>query len=265
MKIISLQSGSCGNCIYVESGNTKLLFDAGISGRQAALRLAAHNVDIRDVQAVIISHEHADHIACAGIFQRKFDVPIHVSKATLNAALKNKNLGTLSTIRYFSPGETISCGDMLVETIPTPHDGIDSIACVVQNNRHRIGILTDLGHVFSGLPEIVSTLDAVLLESNYDPMMLKKGPYPPHLKQRIQGEKGHISNIESAELIQTAASPKLKWVCLSHLSEQNNSPHLALQTHQRYLAGRVRPDRVRRDTIALYTASRYKAVALPEL
>ena len=257
LKIIALQSGSCGNCIYVESGRTRLLIDAGISGRQASLRLAAHGVDIHTVQAVVISHEHADHIKCAGIYQRKFHAAIHVSKATLDAARRYRNLGSLDAVKYFTPGDAISFSDVRVETIPTPHDGIESTAFVVQDDRYRIGILTDLGNVFAGLPDIVSSLDAVLLESNYDPTMLERGPYPPALKKRITGENGHISNIDSAELIQTAASSKLRWVCLSHLSEQNNSPNIALQTHLRYLTGRVK--------VGLYVASRYEAVALPEL
>ena len=106
---------------------------------------------------------------------------------------------------------------------------------VVDDGKHRLGILTDLGHVFSGLADVIASLDAVLLESNYDPDMLANGPYPDWLKERIAGPAGHISNFEAAELLKTAASKRMKWACLGHLSQDNNTPKLALATHRKIL------------------------------
>ncbi len=255
MLAIALQSGSNGNCIYVESEQTRVLFDAGISGLQAERRLAAFGRSICDVDALFISHEHADHIACAGIYQRKFGLPLYVTQPTLSQAARWRALGKLADVRYFVPGEQLACGDLKVETIRTPHDGIDSTAFVVECAGRRLGLLTDLGHVFKELPQIVSSLDGILIESNYDPSLLESGPYPPRLKQRIRGNGGHLSNQEAAELLCSAASSRLVWACLAHLSEQNNTPTLAIQAHAQLVAGRVQ----------LLAASRRGAVALPEL
>ncbi len=250
MIAISLQSGSSGNCIYVETPDARLLFDAGITGVQAADRLAAHGRDIRTVDAVIISHDHGDHIRHAGVFQRKYGLPIYVTPATLAAAASRCTLGKLKDVRHFRSSEKLRFGGVCVQSIPTPHDGADGSVFVIEAGPKRLGIMTDLGHVFQGLTRLVSSLDAVFLESNYDPEMLANGPYPSYLKQRIRGPRGHLSNFESAELLRRAAEGKrLKWACLAHLSEQNNHPDLALKTHRAVLS----------ECISLYTADRYRA------
>jgi phosphoribosyl 1,2-cyclic phosphodiesterase len=248
MIAVSLQSGSNGNCIYVEAEGVKMLFDAGISGRQAEQRLAALGRDIRDVQALIISHDHADHLRCAGVFQRKYGLPLYITRRTLEAG-QTQNLGRLTDKHFFRAGEPLDLGSVSVETIPTPHDGADGVAFVVKARRRRLGILTDLGHLFEGLAETVATLDAVFLESNFDPEMLDRGPYPDFLKRRILGRGGHLSNQEAAGLLGTAASDRLQWACLAHLSEQNNDPDLARETHRRILA----------DRFPLHMAGRYAA------
>ena len=235
MIAISLQSGSNGNSIYVEADGVKLLFDAGISGIRAEERLAMHGRDIRKVDAVIISHDHADHICCAGVFQRKYGLPIYATRQTLAAGNVRCALGKLKDIRHFKAGEEIKFGKVSVQTIPTPHDGEDGVAFVVEKGSKRLGILTDLGHVFKGLDEIIASLDAVFIESNYDPEMLENGPYPHFLKQRIQGPGGHISNIEAAQLLSASAKKRLKWACLAHLSEENNHPEIARRTHKKIL------------------------------
>lgn len=231
MITISLQSGSSGNSIYVEANNTRLLFDAGICGIRAERRLADHGFDIRRVDALILSHDHSDHIRFAGVYQRKYGIPIYVTPATLKAGHARHNLGTLSDIRYFCAGDTLRFGNLFVQTIPTMHDGADGSAFAVSHEGKRLGILTDLGHAFEGLGKVVSFLDAVYLESNYDPEMLETGPYPVFLKRRIHGPGGHLSNAEAAELL-GAHGGRLKWACLAHLSEQNNHPDIAIKTHR---------------------------------
>jgi phosphoribosyl 1,2-cyclic phosphodiesterase len=248
MKVISLQSGSNGNCIYVETAGQKLLFDAGISGVAAQRRLESHGIDIRRVDAVFISHDHSDHSRCAGVFLRKFGLPIFATKETLRAAQSWQQLGKMDGVRHFEAGATIELGDLAVQTVPTPHDAADGVAFVIHSHGRRLGILTDLGHVFDGLEDLIATLDAVVLESNYDVRMLRDGPYPATLKTRIAGPGGHISNIESAQLL-ARSGRGLKWACLAHLSEENNHPELALATN--------------RDTapahLPLMVASRYEA------
>jgi phosphoribosyl 1,2-cyclic phosphodiesterase len=247
MKAISLQSGSNGNCIYVESNGTRLLFDAGISGIQAENRLAHHGIDIRDVDALIISHDHTDHIRCAGIYQRKYGIPVYATEQTLETACGCHDLGKIDDLTFFHTGETFALGAVSIQTIPTPHDATEGSVFVVESNGTRLGILTDLGHVFDYLRIVIASLDAVFIESNYDPKMLQHGPYPPFLKRRIKGPEGHISNIESAELLCSADTNRLQWACLAHLSENNNDPALALATHKRIVD----------HDVPLFAASRY--------
>jgi phosphoribosyl 1,2-cyclic phosphodiesterase len=245
MRTISLQSGSSGNCIYVETEGVRLLFDAGICGREAARRLAAHGRDIRAVDALIISHDHGDHVRHAGVYQRKFGLPVYITHKTLSAAQEKMPLGPMNDVRHFTSGGTMRFGDVTVETIPTPHDGADGSVFVVSSETKRLGIFTDLGHVFEELVSVIASLDAVFLESNYDPLMLAKGSYPPFLKKRIEGPEGHISNKEAAQLL--LAGKRLKWACLAHLSKNNNHPTVALETHRKIVPG----------DLTLYAASRH--------
>ncbi|MDH3718918.1 MAG: MBL fold metallo-hydrolase [Planctomycetota bacterium] len=254
MKVISLQSGSNGNSIYVEAGGVRLLFDAGISGSVARQRLADQAVDICSVDALFISHEHTDHVKCMGVFQRKFGLPIHITKQTLTAARVRYDLGDIDDIQLFNAGTTVRIGKLAVETIPTAHDAVDGVVFVIDDGRRRLGILTDLGHVFGGLDDVVSSLHAVILESNYDPAMLDGGPYPEFLKQRIRGPAGHLSNVEAAELL-ACSGRKLKWACLAHLSEKNNQPKVAKQTHRELL----------RERIPIRVANRYEATDVLEV
>ncbi len=253
MIAISLQSGSSGNCIYVETSGVKLLFDAGITGVQTEERLAAHGRDIRSVDAVIISHDHSDHISHAGVLQRKYGLPVYVTPATFAAASARCALGKMKDVRHFRSCDKLRFGDVFVHAIPTPHDGVDGSVFVVEAGAKRLGILTDLGHVFKDLIRLVSSLDAVFLESNYDPDMLARGPYPAYLKQRIKGPRGHISNNESAQvLLRASAVNRLQWACLAHLSEQNNRPDVALRTHREVVS----------ETLPLYVADRHRATEI---
>ena len=249
MKVITLQSGSNGNCVYVEGCGVRLLLDAGISGLQAQRRLAEHRRDIHDVDAVIISHDHADHSRCAGVYQRKFHLPLYAAPRCLRMADARCGLGELKDVHHFEPGQTLHFGRLTVQTVPTPHDGIDAVAFVVCGEGKKLGVLTDLGHVFEKLSSVVASLNALILESNYDPEMLRRGPYPPALQRRILGPGGHLSNVEAAELVAQAATGRLKWLCLAHLSEQNNTPQLALDTHRKVIPRHLR----------LLAASRWRA------
>ena len=235
MIAISLQSGSNGNCIYVESHGVRLLFDAGISGIQTERRLFAHRREVRKINAVIISHDHSDHVRCAGVLSRKYKLPVHVSDKTRRAA---HTLEGVENVSEFRSGATLHFGAVTVETLRTPHDAADGVVFIVSDGQKRLGILTDLGHVFDGLSDAVASLDGVFIESNYDPEMLANGPYPQRLQRRVRGPGGHLSNLEAAELLLAAASKRMKWVCLGHLSHNNNTPKLALETHRTVIGNR---------------------------
>ncbi|MFO8073604.1 MAG: MBL fold metallo-hydrolase [Polyangia bacterium] len=254
MRALFLQSGSNGNCAYVEAGGLGLLFDAGISGVRAERRLAEHGVEIRDAHALLISHEHGDHVRCAGVLHRKFGCALHITSPTLEAAGRRYDLGRIRPPERFDSGDRLRFRDVLVETIPTPHDGRDGVAFVVEHRGRRLGILTDLGHPFDGLADLIRSCDGVLLESNHDSEMLKNGPYPPRLEARISGPGGHLSNREAASLL-ASAGERLRWACLAHLSEENNTPATALATCREAVGRRLE----------LHVAGRYGPSAVLEL
>ena len=251
---VSLQSGSNGNCLFVESGGVRLLFDAGLTGAQTKMRLESLGVDIETVTAVIISHVHNDHIRYAGVLQRQYHLPIWMTSGTFRAMLAVPKPGRASEPHLFNSGETLQFGSVKVETIPTTHDAPDGVCFVVDNGTARLGIMTDLGSRFLGLKEIIATLDGVFLESNYDPAMLDSGIYPDELKRRIRGEQGHLSNVDAAELL-LKSNKRLRWACLAHLSAKNNCPTVALETHRKILG----------ETLPLHIAPRYEVSDVLEL
>jgi phosphoribosyl 1,2-cyclic phosphodiesterase len=235
LKAISLQSGSDGNCIYVETSSGRFLVDAGLSVRETGRRLALVGRKLSDIDALLVTHEHTDHCLSAGTLSNRYGIPAYVTAATEEAICRRRRFPSLCSARHFSPGDCLDFGPVRVETIPTPHDSVEGSVFVIEDGGLRLGVLTDLGHVFDGLGEVVRSLDAVFLESNYDPDMLKRGKYPAFLKKRIAGPGGHISNDESAELV-AGAGRVFSWVCLSHLSGENNTPDVAAEAH-RQIAG----------------------------
>ena len=239
MEVISLQSGSNGNSFYVKAGSREFLFDAGINGSVAEKRLASHGKDIRSVESLVISDAHRDHCRSMGVFHRKYGHAVFVTERTLMQARRDHKLGTISDIHVFSSGESIDFGDVKVHSIPTPHDADDSVAFVVEHRGRRLGIFTDIGHVFEGMVELLRLLDAVIIESNYDPKMLQASRYPIWLKRRVSGPGGHLSNGDSAHAIHRAGNQNLQWACLCHLSEENNCPDVALKTHRAVLGNQM--------------------------
>lgn len=257
MEVITLQSGSSGNCVFVRSADTCLLFDAGISGSKAQSRLAEFGYDIRDCDALILSHEHSDHICGAGVFHRKFGLPVYANQRTWNATRAKSSTGCMGSPNHFVSGEPFQIGSLRIETLRTPHDAIEGVCFVIEDteSRQRFGLLTDLGHVFDGLEEVIDGLDAVLIESNYDDQMLLSGPYPQPLKDRISGHGGHISNDDAAQLLDRCDAGRLQWVCLGHLSAHNNSPDVALATHYERNG----------DRFSIFCADRDGATRLPRI
>lgn len=257
MEVITLQSGSAGNCVFVRSGATRLLFDAGISGRKAQSRLAEFGYDIRDCDGIVLSHEHSDHISGLGVFHRRFGLPIYASLRTWNATRAKPSTGAIGSPNLFVAGEVFTIGSLRIETLRTPHDAVEGVCFAVEDidSGQRFGLLTDLGHVFGGLSKVIASLDAVVIESNYDEAMLRNGPYPQRLKDRISGKRGHISNDEAAALLDACDASQLQWACLGHLSAENNSPEVALATHRQRHGQRF----------PIFCADRDGAVRLPKI
>ena len=239
MRVIALQSGSKGNCIYLETDRVRVLFDAGISGKQAQDRLAYFHIDIRSIDALLISHEHSDHVSCAGVFCRKFGIPLWTTEMTYKAM--EYRLGDVSSVNFFKSGETIHFDGLNIETIKTPHDAVDGVCFVADDGKKRFGVCTDLGCVFNELPSVVKSLNGVLLESNYDPIMLRYGEYSPELQDRIRSSHGHLSNEESAELL-LHYGQQLEAVMLGHISENNNTEDQVQKTHKKILGSNFRAE-----------------------
>jgi phosphoribosyl 1,2-cyclic phosphodiesterase len=257
MEVITLQSGSSGNCVFVRSGETCVLFDAGISGSKAQARLAEFGYDIRDCQALVLSHEHHDHISGIGVFHRKFGLPVYANLRTWQATCSKPSTGFIGSPQHFVSGKPFQIGSLRVETVRTPHDASEGVCFVIEDIKsgERFGLLTDLGHVFNALEKLIGTLDAVLIESNYDEQMLRQGAYPQHLKERISGKRGHISNLDAAQLVENCSASQLQWVCLGHLSAHNNSPEVALAAHRERYG----------DRFPLFCADRDGATQLPRI
>ncbi|MCF7957160.1 MAG: MBL fold metallo-hydrolase [Phycisphaerae bacterium] len=222
----ALQSGSSGNCFYVETRDVQLLFDAGISAKQAYQRLSLHGRDIANIKALLISHDHSDHSRHAGIFHRRTAAPLYMTHGSWKSCKAKQ--GAVRDVNLFDAGSVLQFGQTVVQTVPTAHDGKEGVAFVISSEGKKLGIFTDLGHRFDGIEQWLTELDGLYLESNYDPEMLAKGAYPPWLKKRITGDGGHLSNRQAADLVLDSCK-KLQRLILSHLSEHNNSPNLASQ------------------------------------
>jgi len=235
MAVIPLQSGSNGNCIYVESSGTRLLIDAGISGIRAESRLAESGFDIRSVDAVLLTHDHVDHSKNIGVYHRKYGLGVWATENTFREAEYIHNIGIVQEPHFFKANTRFTIRNLTIEAIRTPHDAVEGVVFVINNGVHRLGVLTDLGHIFPQLPELIESLDAVVIESNHDIEMLKNCvEYPDYLKWRIRGKGGHLSNCEAARLLRHSGG-RLRWACLAHLSEKANCPEVALEEHRRML------------------------------
>lgn len=233
-----LGSGSDGNATLVEGGGARVLLDAGLGPRQLAERLASAGVDPASLDAVLLSHEHGDHARGAAAFSRRWGVPLCGSSRTFQAA--GFDPGRLPGLEPIEPGGSRTVRRLTVRAVAVPHDAARPVAFVVQAAGASFGHATDLGHLSRGLVEALRGCDALLVESNYDPLMLRDGPYPWSLKQRILGPFGHLSNDDAARLLEKGLGAECRQVVLAHLSRQNNHPELVLAAAERALARRGR-------------------------
>lgn len=232
MKLCSIASGSSGNCTFIGSKSTKLLVDAGISGKKIENGLNSIEVSPQDIQGVLITHEHSDHIQGLGVLARRYHTPIYGTAETINAILKMGNVGRIpqELIHYVVPDQAFQINDITVEPFATSHDAANPVCYTFHADGHKIGMATDLGKYDDYIIEKLSGAEILLLEANHDVNMLMVGAYPYYLKQRILGDRGHLSNENSARLICRLFHKKLKYITLAHLSKENNYEELAYET-----------------------------------
>lgn len=224
MRFAMLGSGSQGNGTLVSAGATTLLVDCGFMLRETESRLARLGVDPRTIDAVMVTHEHADHVGGVARFARKWRLPVWLSDGT-RKAWKD---GPVPRTHTFIPGMSFAIGDITVHPFPVPHDAREPCQYVFGDGTRRVGVLSDAGSVTEPMRAALSGCDALMLEFNHDVRMLEIGPYPKGLRDRVGGPVGHLSNIQSAELLTQIDISRLRHLVLTHLSLKNNTPELAL-------------------------------------
>lgn len=220
-----LASGSDGNSLVVEAGNTRVLVDCGLkSAKEVEIRLLQRGLHPSDLSAIVITHEHGDHIGSAGVLARRFNLAIHASFGTLNAWADSTKVERLCP---FDNHENFSVGDLQIQAYPVPHDSRDPTQFVFSDGACRLGLLTDVGHITPHIIQQLTGCDALILESNHDTELLHKSTYPEHLIRRIHGQYGHLSNQQAAGLLRALDTSSLQHIVAAHLSEENNHPELA--------------------------------------
>lgn len=232
MNLCSIASGSSGNCIYVSSDNTHIMIDAGISGKRIENGLNQIGLKTGEVNAILITHEHSDHIGGLGVISRKHHIPIYATKGTIEAIQDTKSVGEISKDLFVEirEDEDFMINDLNIHPIRVSHDARQPVAYRVSHEDKSIGVITDLGVYDDYTVNSLQNLNAVLIEANHDIRMLQAGTYPYYLKQRILGEMGHLSNESSGRLLASLLNDGLKAIMLGHLSKENNYEELAYET-----------------------------------
>lgn len=232
MKLCSITSGSSGNCICVGSDNTTLLIDAGISGKRIECGLNSIDMTTKDVDGILITHEHSDHIKGLGVLARKYGIPIYTTVGTKEAILDTPSVGKIPE-DLFCPicaDQPFCIGDLEVSPFSVYHDAAEPVGYRINQDGHSVAVATDLGHYDEYIVKHLQGLDALLLEANHDVNMLQVGGYPYYLKRRILGDRGHLSNETAGRLLCEILHDKMKAILLGHLSQENNYEALAYET-----------------------------------
>ena len=235
LAICILASGSRGNAVYISGGSTSILIDAGLSGIEIERRLKSKELYPEDLDAIIVSHEHTDHIQGVGVLSRRFNLPVYISSKTEKAAVSQ--LGNVRVIKHFECGSTFMIKDLSIHPFSISHDAEDPSGFTVNQNGTKIGLATDLGIATSMVKEHLKGCSLLILEANHDEDMLLNGPYPWPVKQRIRSRTGHLSNEASKNLLKEVQHDRLQYVMLAHLSETNNTPQKALSEVGRAITG----------------------------
>jgi phosphoribosyl 1,2-cyclic phosphodiesterase len=232
LRFASLGSGSKGNCTVVDDGQTCVLIDLGFTIKETVRRLERLDVSPLNIDAILVTHEHSDHIQGVAGFSRKFKTPIYLTPGTY----QSKPMGQLPALNQINCHEPFSVGTFHVVPVAVPHDAKEPCQYLLTSGAVTVGVLTDLGHITPHVKAHYQGCDALLLECNHDLTMLDNGPYPYPLKQRVGGDYGHLNNTQAAELLEVIDLDRLRHLVISHVSEQNNQPALATDAVEPLLA-----------------------------
>jgi phosphoribosyl 1,2-cyclic phosphodiesterase len=237
MRLCVLASGSKGNSIFVQYEDQAIVIDCGLSGKEFKKRLDFAGLSEEAIKAIIISHEHSDHISGAGILSRKYGIPLYINQKTFEAA--EKKIGKTESTVFFECGESFQIDTFIVHPFSISHDTEDPAGFTVTTPKGKLGIATDLGVASLVVKQHLKECNVLVLEANHDPgMLLENENYPWPLKQRVKGRHGHLSNEESAQLIQEVLHSDLNHVIMAHLSEENNLPEKVERSIQKAIHGR---------------------------
>jgi phosphoribosyl 1,2-cyclic phosphodiesterase len=244
VRMTVLASGSKGNCTVLSSSNASILVDAGLSCRETLRRMKAAGEDPQKLKAIVISHEHVDHVVGLRVLARKLEVPVYITEATYQSWRKvTKDLegkpARLERREHFQAGRSFSIGDITVSPFTIPHDAADPCGFTFKADGVKIGIVTDLGYIMPNVKDALRRCDGLMIESNHDIEMLRNGPYPWMVKQRVASRVGHLSNAALAEFLERDYDGFAAFLVLAHLSEHNNHPELARETAYKALGGRL--------------------------
>ena len=233
LRFASLGSGSKGNATLVSDGETHVLVDCGFGLRETERRLARFGLHPRQLSAVLVTHEHGDHIGGVGVLARRHGLPVYLSAGTWLSG----RLGDVPQHRLIVPQVRFAIDGLEIDPVTVPHDAREPVQFCFRAYDRQLGVLTDLGHPSAHVIEAFSGCDALILECNHDPRMLAEGPYPPHLKRRVGGDWGHLANAQAHQLLRRVGLDRLQRIVCSHLSEQNNRPELARESLMPLLDG----------------------------
>jgi len=241
VKFCVLSSGSTANSAFISAGRTRLLIDAGLSRREVLSRLAAIGERAETLDAVLITHEHTDHIGGLAVLARRLDLPVYMTHRTAPAVTWEDYTPKLHT---FQAGTRLSIGDFEIDTFTIPHDAADPVGYLLRAEGLKIGVVTDLGYVPDSIKYHLRQTHLLVLESNHDLEMLKVGPYPWWVKQRVMGRHGHLSNEMASDFIRQDMDASTAALILAHLSTHNNHPELARLVAAQALNERGLPTRL---------------------
>lgn len=232
MRLCPLASGSSGNCIYVGSDTTHILVDVGISGKKTQEGLNSLDLDMSDIDAILITHEHSDHIKGLGVLSRKYHIPVYSTAGTIEAIVSSGECGELedSLFHTVRADERFNIKDININPMHISHDAADPVAYRLSHGESKAAIVTDLGTYDDYTVESLKGMNVYMIEANHDVNMLQVGPYPYYLKKRILSDHGHLSNENSGKLISELLHDNTKEIILGHLSKENNLPELAFES-----------------------------------
>lgn len=231
LQVASLGSGSAGNALLVRSASTLLLLDCGFTLKETTARMAKLGLSPANIDAVLITHEHGDHVRGVGPLSRKFAKPVWLTHGTYHALRDNR----FTHSNLIDAHHSFAIGDIEISPFPTPHDAAESCQYVFAHNDVRFACATDLGTYTPHVEQMLSGVAGLLVESNYDEQMLSNGPYPLSLQARIRSDFGHLGNAQAGELVKRIDHPGMQTILLGHLSEQNNTDDAAANTMLEYL------------------------------